>query len=243
MTTNTQSNDYEKYFIVNGVHIGEYEAMYRNCRDPWNIETMGVRLDMLSALLLLNYCQGPMIRALDAGAGNGLFTEQVVKHLWEKNHNCAVTVSDISTTALTIAAERLSGPFSHIRPDPKLDPVPPARGTRLDYVAFDLRWANSELCPWPDDHFDLIVLSQVVWGLLENLGQSLSGLAKLTRPGGYLLITQHFFQPGQQQYGLGLVENPDDLSLFVLQAGYRLIHSLETDRESNYHWASLWQWN
>ncbi|MDR1084231.1 MAG: class I SAM-dependent methyltransferase [Deltaproteobacteria bacterium] len=243
MTKSHLSNDYEKYFIVNGVHIGEYEAMYRNCRDPWRIEETGVRLDMKAAVILLDYCQGPLNKALDAGAGNGLFTEQIVRHLWEKNHKCAVTVSDISTTALTLAANRLSGPGSHGRPDPIGEPVPPSRGTRLDYVAFDLRWANSDLCPWPPDNFDLIILSQVVWGLLENLGQCLEGLARLTRPGGYLLISQHFFKPGQQEYGLGLVENPDDLSLFVRQAGYQLIHSLETDRDFNHHWAGLWQWN
>ncbi|MDR1395703.1 MAG: class I SAM-dependent methyltransferase [Deltaproteobacteria bacterium] len=237
------SNDYEKYFIVNGVHIGEYEAMYRNCRDPWRIEEMGVRLDMKAALLLLDSLDGPLSRVLDAGAGNGLFTEQVCRRLWAENSQCAVTVSDISTTALTLAASRLSGPGSRLRTDPHKEPVPPPRGTRLDYVAFDLRWTNSDLCPWPADHFDLIILSQVLWGLLENLGQCLEGLARMTRRNGYILVSQHFPQPGDQEYGLGLVEGPEDMSLFLRQSGYRLIHSLETDRTANFHWASLWQWN
>ncbi|MDR2141534.1 MAG: class I SAM-dependent methyltransferase [Deltaproteobacteria bacterium] len=239
-------NDYEKYFIVNDTHIGEYEAMYRNCRDPWRVEELGVRLDMKAALLLLDDCQPPLGRVLDAGAGNGLFTERVARQLWGLYPNCQVTVSDISTTALTLAANRLSGPASPARPELKerrADPSPPPKGSRLDYVAFDLRWANSELCPWPENHFDLIVLAQVIWGLLENLSQCLEGLARLTRPGGYLLLSQHFFQPGQQKYGLGLVERPEDLSLFVRQAGYQLVSDLEVNRQSNYHWASLWQWN
>ncbi|MDR1871276.1 MAG: class I SAM-dependent methyltransferase [Deltaproteobacteria bacterium] len=241
----SQSNDYEKYFIENDIHIGEYEAMYRNCRDPWRIEELGVRLDMKAALLLLDNVKGPINHALDAGAGNGLFTEQIVKRLWREHPQCLMTLTDISTTALTIAADRLSGPSSRSRPDQnerRPEPTPPPKGARLDYVAFDLRWANSDLRPWPDNHFDLIILAQVVWGLLENLTQSLEGLARMTRPGGYLLLTQHFFQPGKQRYGLGLVETPEDLSLFVRQAGFHLVDSLEINRETNYHWASLWQW-
>lgn len=242
------SNDYEKYFIVNDAHVGEYEAMYRNCRDPWRIEELGFRLDMKAALLLLDYCHGPIKRVLDAGAGNGLFTERLVARLWRDYPQSFVTVSDISTTALTLAAERLSGPSSRPRPESssgerRPEPAPPPSGSRLDYVAFDLRWANSDLCPWPANHFDLIVLAQVIWGLLENLSQCLEGLARLTRPGGYLLLTQHFLQPGTQKYGLGLVETPDDLSLFTRQAGYNLLESVEINRKSNYHWASLWQWN
>jgi SAM-dependent methyltransferase len=242
------SNDYEKYFIVKDDHIGEYEAMYRNCRDPWRVEELGFRLDMKAALLLLDQDLGQVNRVLDAGAGNGLFTERVIKKIWVDNPQCQLTVSDISTTALTIAAERLSGPASSFRPDLKKlerrsEPAPPPTGSRINYVAFDLRWANSELCPWPENYFDLIILAQCVWGLLENLCQCLQGLARLTRPGGRLLVTQHFFQPGQQQYGLGLVENPEDLSLFLRQAGYRPLETLETNRHVNYHWASLWQWN
>ncbi|MDR1608002.1 MAG: nodulation S family protein [Deltaproteobacteria bacterium] len=247
MTERPPSNDYEKYFIVNDTHIGEYEAMYRNCRDPWRVEELGYRLDMKAALLLLDYCQGSIANVLDAGAGNGLFTEKVIKKLWVENPECLLTVSDISTTALTIAAKRLSGPSSSGRPTQKVDfktePTPPPKGSRIDYVSFDLRWANSELCPWPENNFDLIILSQVVWGLLENLSQCLEGLGRLTRPGGYLLVSQHFFQPNQQKYGLGLVEGPEDLSLFIRQARYRLVESLEVNRQTNYHWASLWQWN
>jgi SAM-dependent methyltransferase len=241
------ANDYEKYFIVNGVHVGEYEAMYRNCRDPWRVEELGFRLDMRAALALLESLPGPFCRILDAGAGNGLFTEKVLKSIWKECPQCQATVSDISTTALTLAADRLSGPGSHSRleslTERKSEPSPPPRGLRVDYVAFDLRWANSDLCPWPANSFDLIILAQVVWGLLENLGQCLEGLARLTRPGGHLLLTQHFFQPGQQLYGLGLVENPEDLSLFVRQAGYTLVDELEVNRATNYHWVSLWQWN
>ncbi|MDR2612608.1 MAG: hypothetical protein LBG06_07250, partial [Deltaproteobacteria bacterium] len=71
---------YRDYFISGGRHVGDYEGMYRDCEDPWRIEELGLRLDMKAALLLLEAFppagRGPggALRALDAGAGAGLFS-------------------------------------------------------------------------------------------------------------------------------------------------------------------------
>ena len=46
-------NDYRKYVILDGRHVGDYEGAWRHCPDPWRIEELGVRLDMSAALLLL----------------------------------------------------------------------------------------------------------------------------------------------------------------------------------------------
>jgi SAM-dependent methyltransferase len=233
-------NNYQKYYIVNGQHIGDYENMYQNCTDPWHIEELGLRLDMKAALLLLEELTFTPEAALDAGAGTGLFTEQVAHNLWHKNPSCHLTVADISPTALSLAANRLSGQTSLNRPNQAQVPQP---GSRIDYVAFDLRWLNSTVSPWMENSFDFIVLAQVLWGLLENLSNSLSGLTRIIRPNGYLLISQHFHAPEIQTYGTDIVGSPEDYSKFLSQAGFRLLNTLETNRGTNHHWASLWQWN
>jgi SAM-dependent methyltransferase len=83
--TGPGSKDCRDYFISGGVHIGDYEGMYRDCEDPWRIEELGVRLDMKAALLLLENFLPALasdpLNVLDAGAGAGLFSLALYERL------------------------------------------------------------------------------------------------------------------------------------------------------------------
>jgi SAM-dependent methyltransferase len=207
--------DYHDYFLVDGRHIGRYEEMYRDCADPWRIEELGPRLDMRAALLLL---EGRQVRRfLDIGAGLGLFTGLLAETIWRVNPEARGLVTDIAPTAVAKAGRRLADP-------------------RLDFQAADVRVPN---LPWPERSFDLVVLAQVLWGLLENLDGALAGLARLLPPGGLLLVSQHF--PSRQTYGADQVAAPEDLAARLAAAGLDILDTLETNRAVNHHWAALAQ--
>lgn len=210
--------DYHDYFIKDGRHLGRYEEMYRDCPDPWRIEELGTRLDMRAALLLLAGRGRRVNRFLDVGAGLGLFTGLVTQALWRENPDARGVVTDISATAVARAKSRLADP-------------------RLDFAALDAR-SLAEAPAFPPRSFDLVVLAQVLWGLLDTLPATLAALAELLTPGGLLLISQHF--PGTRQtYGLEVVASPEDLAEHLAAAGLTLLDTVETNRAVNHHWAAL----
>ncbi len=212
------AGDYHEYFIQDGRHVGRYEEMYRNCPDPWHIEELGPRLDMAAALLLLSGREKAIGRFLDVGAGLGLFSGLLAEKIWRENPGAAGVITDISATATAGAAARLKDP-------------------RLAFQCLDIR----SLAARPAFHresFDLVVMAQVLWGILENLGETLGGLAALLPPGGLFLISQHF--PGSgQTYGADIVDSPEALAAHLRGAGFKILQTLETNRAVNHHWAAL----
>ncbi|MDR1677992.1 MAG: hypothetical protein LBS44_06335, partial [Deltaproteobacteria bacterium] len=60
---------------------------------------------------------------------------------------------------------------------------------------------------------------------------------KLKSP-GHLIFSQHFPGSGRQSYAAFL--DPDKIMELAEKAGFRLLHTLETDRTVNHHWAALW---
>ena len=211
--------DYHRYFIQDGRHVGRYEEMYLNCPDPWHIESLGVRLDMKAALLLLAGQERSVNRFLDLGAGLGLFTGLLTEALWRENPAARGTVTDISPSAVGRAAKRLADP-------------------RLDFRALDAR-SLPESPAFPPETFDLVVMAQVLWGLLENLDEVLAALAGLLKPGGRLLVSQHFPGAERQSYGADIVSSPEDLARRLDRAGLAVVNTLETNRAANHHWAAL----
>jgi SAM-dependent methyltransferase len=217
-------NDYHKYVIRDGRHVGDYETMWRECPDPWRIEELGVRLDMSAALLLLGRIPA-VENVLDGGAGSGLFTLEAARRLKEKFPSFSLVVSDISPTALAKAETRLREA---------------SLGLDLHFQPFDLRLLGSPKCPWPDNCFDLVILAQILWGVAENLETLFHSLSRKLAPGGHLLMSQHFFQPGLQKYAADKITGPEKLVELARKAGFELRHTLETDRLANHHWAGLW---
>jgi SAM-dependent methyltransferase len=254
------SRDYRDYFIKDGRHIGDYEAMYQNCPDPWGIEAMGLRLDMRAALLLLDMWGGPSDKVLDLGCGAGLFSLQIIKKLFAKNPSTWYVLSDISPTALKLAKKKLfadsmplfneaedsRNPMEYLRRRVEKakkkgawEPAVLLTGPVVDFLPLDLR-AISEDNPFLSIGFNLIVLSQVLWGILEALESVLGELRRTMAPDGALLISQHF--PGEaQEYGRDTVKSPEDLRGYLQRAGFAEIHSLETDRAANHHYGGLWR--
>lgn len=212
-------SDYHDYFIKDGRHLGLYEEMYQNCPDPWRIEELGPRLDMRAALLLLAGREKAVRRFLDLGAGLGLFTTLLTEALWRVNPEARGLVTDVSATAVARAAKRLADP-------------------RLDFMVLDARALPGQpSCSLQT--FDLIVMAQILWGLLENLDEILAALPGRLTPEGRLLISQHFPGPERQSYGREIVSSPEDLTRRLAGAGLEVLETLESNRAVNHHWAAL----
>jgi len=211
--------DYHDYFIKDGRHIGRYEEMYQDCPDPWRIEELGERLDMRAALLLLHGRGQKIRRFLDIGSGLGLFSGLLTRTIWAENPEARGLISDISATAVARAAQRLADP-------------------RLEFLPLDVRDLARRL-PFPEKSFDLLVLAQVLWGLLEDLPRTLTALGRLLPTGAYMLISQHFPPPKQQSYGAEVVSGPEELASRLEEAGFGLLETVECNRAVNHHWAAL----
>ena len=205
--------DYHRYFIQDGRFIGRFEEMYQNVDDPWHIDELGRRLDMEAALLLLKRIETPMARTLDLGCGTGFFT-----HLLAEAVTGGIEACDVSATAVSKARQRY--------PDP-----------RLHFFDFDI--SHIEELPYPENHFDLIVLAQTIWCVLPELTAILKRFDRLLTENGRLLVSQHFPPPWRQSYGREILNSAPGLIRMVQDSGFKILDTLETNRQTNHHLALL----
>jgi SAM-dependent methyltransferase len=258
-----KSSSYADYFIVDGKHVGDYEGMYQNASDPWRIEELGFRLDMRAALLLLSLIPRAPERVLDLGSGAGLFALELYKALKGINPQVSMTLSDVSPTAIILALDRfgreLSGeklPQSIVMDlrllneglDKDLDKGSGLKGSQgasqgdmeVDSEDKSNFQASLDSSLPKEGSFDLIVMAQTLWGVMENLHGSFLGIKRLLGSQGFLLISQHFPGENRQSYGREIT-CPEDLMKLLASMGFGLISSLETNRFSNHHWGALWR--
>jgi SAM-dependent methyltransferase len=217
---------------------------------------------MRAALLLLDLYGGEIDKVLDLGCGAGFFSLELLKRFHQMKKTIWLVLTDISPTALKLAKRRIfsktmesfdeaedsSDPIQYLsrKADEavKTDKFEPAfllTAPTVDFLHLDLR-TLPQSNPFEGQMFDLLVMAQLLWGILEELEPVLLELGKALRPGGALLVSQHF--PGdRQQYGRGIVKSPEDLKAYLRKAGFTELHSLETDRDTNHHYGGLWRYS
>jgi SAM-dependent methyltransferase len=208
-----KSTDYHDYFIKDGRFIGEFEAMYQNVDDPWHIEALGRRPDMDAALMLLGRSGESFERILDVGCGKGFFSNLLLEAT-----NGRIYAFDISETAVRQARQDYPS-------------------ERIEFFTHDLH--RIENLPHAKNSFDLVVMAQTVWCVLPGLNDIFRCFREFLKPGGSLLVSQHFLQPGQQKYGVEILSTPADLIRMIEAAGFEVKATIETNRFTNHHLA-LW---
>jgi SAM-dependent methyltransferase len=88
----------QKYFIrPDGTFVGNFEAMYRECEDPW-LQNIEASRSPLKRLILWRIAQLPERRVLDIGCGNGLYTDMI-----RSQADAEVLGIDVSPTAIANA--------------------------------------------------------------------------------------------------------------------------------------------
>ena len=85
----------DKYFVTpDGNFVGDFEAMYHNCEDPW-LQSVQAFRSPLKKVILLRIAQLPQRRVIDIGCGNGTFTELI-----RTEADAEVLGLDVSPTAV-----------------------------------------------------------------------------------------------------------------------------------------------
>jgi ubiquinone/menaquinone biosynthesis C-methylase UbiE len=94
-------------------------------------------------------------------------------------------------------------------------------------------------CPplhFPDRCFDLVASAELLWYVLPEISHLFSEIRRVLKPGGHYLITQHFYQAGQQSYGTEVMQIPQDL---IRMLPFRILHHVEVEPLSNHKFVAL----
>jgi SAM-dependent methyltransferase len=116
------------------------------------------------------------IRVLDIGCNAGTFSR-----IWA-GVGCSVGAIDVNADLVAVARQRAD-----------------AEG-----VAIDFRTGTAECLPWPDSHFDIVVMPELLEHVV-NWRQCLSEAARVLRRGGVLYVsTTNRLCPMQEEFTLPL---------------------------------------
>ena len=190
-----RSSDYHDYVIKDGKFIGEFEQMYQHVADPWRCVEQADAFKNQLLLGAVRHVEGDVKRALDVGCGLGALTNRLHHALpWAE-----WSASDVSPTAV----ERASKAYPRIR-----------------FFVHDL--GRPDALPFGPGLLDLITMAEVMWYVLPHLSVIFGQFHRLLRPGGHFIVLQYFLRPEEQQYGKEIVASPNDLLLFVRQAGFEI---------------------
>ena len=163
-----------------GSFRGEFEPMYQDIDDPWGCEAGKSSLNNQVFLDIIFNTNQPFKKILDIGCGLG----GLLNTIKSRNNGGHVLGLDVSPTAIRKAKEKYPN---------------------LDFLCQNI--LKQEL---HESNFDLIVLSEVLWYILEDLPLFISRVSNMMPIQGLLAIHQYF--PTDQHFGR---EHIDGLAGFL----------------------------
>ena len=174
--------------------VGDFEGFYKNEDDPWGQKGGDARLNEYyqysrhHLLETLRTLTSPKVKTdiLEVGCGLGYVADFLNKGL--AGDQAAVTGMDISQTAVAKAKKV----FPH-----------------LNFVAADIGEVNLS----HKASYDMIIMSQILWYILEKLPQIFKNFERLIRPGGHLIFINAFLR--EQKYGRDIVDGFDGLVRYI----------------------------
>jgi len=183
----SSGNDYANYFIRNGQHIGDYEAMYRNCEDPWNHlgqkhETLTDRQIAFNWLSRLKR-QYSTTRVVEYGCGLGHLTK-IIKDL-----GFSIVGIDVASSAIERARDKFTDCVF-------------VQGTLGDQSNLNL------FSP------DAVLMAHVTWCCLDELDMFISNLkayARMRERPTFLIHLLETYPEGVQKYGVEKFTNMQEI--------------------------------
>ena len=155
--------------------VGDFESLYKNEDDPWNQSGKNGEIsyyyDHSRTRLTNKLKEINPDSLLEIGCGLG-YTTKIIQQSLPK---CSVTGMDISKVAISKAI--------------KLFP-------NLNFVSGDIRSASGR----PDIKYDVVILNQLLWYVLESLYETFRNCFSILKPNGRIIISQAFLQTSQK-YG------------------------------------------
>lgn len=175
------------------VFIGDFEGYYQDTEDPWDQSATANMSDYYLAsrqrlVSHLNQIPSP-IKIAEIGCGLGYVTA----FLADSIPNSELEGFDISSTAIQKARQRF----------------PNLKFTQADVTTENFREYHEP------NQFDVIILNQVLWYILDSLPNVLSNMRYMLRPKGYLLISNAFAR--EQRYGREVIDHFDGAAKYFRQ--------------------------
>ena len=174
--------------------VGDFEGFYKDVNDPWGQKGTDRRLKAYYAYsrshlvqtLRRLLCSSRKTNILEVGCGLGYVAVYLQKSLGMK---FKVTGIDISPTAVQKAQSRF--------PD-------------LSFKVADITSSSFK----ESGRYDVVIMSQILWYVLENFPQVFTNVRSLLKPNGYLVFVNAFIR--DQKYGRDIVDGFDGLVGYVL---------------------------
>lgn len=175
--------------------VGDFEGFYKNESDPWGQKETDNRLSeyyAFSRANLVNTIKSLMnsdeerIDILEVGCGLGYVLSQLNAEL---SASVNVTGIDISPTAIAKAKNLF-----------------PA----LEFIVGDICSENLRI----KKKYDVVIMSQILWYILEKLVQVFANVDRLLKNNGFLIWVNAFLK--EQKYGRGITDGFDGLVRYVV---------------------------
>lgn len=184
--------------------VGDFEGLYQDVEDPWSQsvsdERMGAYYHVArERLISVIRSEEHLEGVIELGCGLG----QVCAMVHEAGAARRVVGLDISRTAINKARRR----FPH-----------------LEFEVIDARRG------WPRSvgrGFDVGLMNQMLWYVLDDLTDVLTRLVEAVRPGGRVILAQAYFRE-TQEYGADIVDGFSGLVHFITAhppGGAYLVHA------------------
>jgi len=189
--------------------VGDFESLYKNEDDPWNQSGKDGKISYYyahSRRRLVNQLKEINPDSLlETGCGLGYTTKIIQESLPE----CNVVGMDISRTAIIKAV--------------KLFPS-------LDFMSGDISGANI----YSDIKYDVVILNQLLWYILESLSETFENCFSILKPNGRIIISQAFLQ-APQKYGKDICDGFDGLISYLSDHKFNIEYSQLDDSNSFVH--------
>jgi len=181
-------NNYNDYVFKNGKPIYQFDEMYKNCDDPWNIGkkiTESIDYKLITAIIEKYKMKIEKNRPdiLEIGSGKGDFSK-ILSDLGR------VTGVEISPTAINYAIEMNSK-------------------TDAEFICADITKPDFHL----DKKYDFIIFFRVIWYLIDNLDICLNNLYNSMTDKGIGIFDINFYKG--EYYGKSVISNTIDYINFL----------------------------
>jgi SAM-dependent methyltransferase len=185
--------------------VGAFEDLYKSTEDPWAQsvpdERMGTYYEQSrQRILSLLHGFGGAEHLVELGCGLG----QVCAMIAQTGNVRRITGIDVSVTAVEKARER----------HPELE--------------FDVADARED---WPasiEQDFDVVLMNQMLWYVLEDLDAVFSRMLSLLRPNGRLIVSQAFIRDNQE-YGADIIDGFQGLVRYAAAIDPKLARMVHAD--------------
>lgn len=196
----TFSKDYHDYVFKDGKLIGKFDEMYRYSAEiPWHQDKSSCKVfSDIDIAILKQFKYGSIC---EIGCGLGYFSNRLHKELESTGEGQPkVTGIDISQAAIEKAIKQFP---------------------EIHFIAKDLRKESLQQL-----RFDLVVVKQVTWYVVDELKQFLQNVEKMIKEDGFLYVSESF--PGTDKWvGQDVVDNHERLKEILMQYAKPIHYCIE----------------